>query len=367
MKNFPVQFLSVLLLAILSSAFGDSYRDYNFPFFSGRQPSAKSEAMGKTLVASNDGAFTTFYNPAGIFLNKGMQTAGSYAQPFYLAYKAHFTFLGVTYNFKKLGTLGISWFQYSLGEELFISTVYNPLGTSRKYVPSTSFYTLSYAKEVFSGFAVGANLNLYSEVSSDKQSLKTYPIDLGFIKSFVLKKNNNNNQELSFGASVKNVFGSRLDNQISNAITQADIKLKEALPIVLRAGVAYQFKYLRQDYLPNLFLLGGSIQLEYEDILNYQYRTAFKFGAEFSLFQIFYSRIGHYSYSLDPSPDNGKQNLNDWTYGFGFFIPFDEFIENKIPLTISLDMTNLEQPSYVTDFHNWDSFSIYSLKIGWKF
>ena len=105
-----------LLLPLYIFAFCKDYQNYNYAFFYGRQPSAKAEALGRTLVASEDNAFTVFYNPAGLTLIKCLHVGFSYASPFYLADKANYNFLGVAYNTGRYGTISFNRFHYSLHE-----------------------------------------------------------------------------------------------------------------------------------------------------------------------------------------------------------------------------------------------------------
>ena len=151
----------VIMWAVMLScnAFSQDYRDYQFEFFFGRQPSAKAEAMGQAAVANHDGAFTAFYNPAAMIRNKGLNVGYSYASPYYLADEADYTFFGATYNLGRYGAVGFNRFRLSFGEQLVSEDPSDSF--VRPFTPTTTFYTFSYAIEIKQELAVGVNLNLY--------------------------------------------------------------------------------------------------------------------------------------------------------------------------------------------------------------
>ena len=161
---------------------------------------------------------------------------------------------------------------------------------------------------------------------------------------------------MSFGASIKNAFGS----------TVKILNFEEAFPVIFSAGSCYQIFLKKQDYLSNLYTFGLALQFEYQDVFNYDYRSGIKFGTELSFFEIAFLRAGYYSFKLDPSPLNGKEKLTDFTYGFGLHLPIDELTQKNLPLVIVFDVTTLKQPTYIRDFDEWDDFSVYSVNVGWQ-
>lgn len=348
-----------LLLSLYIFAFSKDYQNYNYSFFFGRQPSAKAEALGRSLVADEDNAFTAFYNPAGLTLIKGLHVGFSYASPYYLEDDANYNFIGVAYNTGGYGTISFNRFHYSLGIE---SITVDPGGSSTKvYTPGTSFYTLSYANEFITNLSFGINLNIYRQKMSYDETLNVYPIDVGVLKSFQFRNLKNGEHNLNLGASIKNILGSKVE--FTNNIFLGNNE--EVLPIIFTIGSSYQLLIMRDDYLPNMYTFGLNLLVEYQDIFNYDYLSGFKFGSEFSLFEVFFIRAGYFSFKLDPSPTNGKGRLNDFTYGFGIDIPINELIKKDIPINIVLDITTLKQPTYVTNFDKWENFSVYSLNLNW--
>ena len=358
MKSFNS--LLFIFLCIPIYFYGSDYQDYQFQFFFGRHPSAKSEAMGRTLVASNDGAFTAYYNPAGSHFIKGINFAFSHASPYYLLTKANYTFYGLSWNIEKLGTIGINQFRYSDGENAIWTTDFDPTSGSKYFVPSTSLTAFNYSRDIWKNLAIGINLNIFSEKIIDNKTFKTYPLDLGLMKQFLFSGQKDISQQIGFGLSIKNVLGSSVNYESPVVVGPAE---KKVLPIILNIGSSYQVYLQRTDYFPDLYAMGITLQVEYQDVLNYDYRSGFKMGSEISLFEILHWRMGYYTIGLNSNPVNGKKRLEDFTYGFGLLLPVNKLLKHGIPVTISFDMTKLRQPSYIIYFDDWENFSVYSFNV----
>jgi len=358
MRTFTSVFFIFILIPV--NFYGSDYQNYQFQFFFGRQPSAKSEAMGRSLVNSSDGAFTAFYNPAGSYFVKGINVAFSHAGPYYLATKANYMFYGLSWSIGKFGALGINQFRYSYGENALWTTGFSPTVGSEYFVPSTSITTLNYSQDIWKGLVLGINLNLFSDKIA-KKTLRSYPIDFGLMKQVCLKDKKNYSQQIGFGLSIKNVLGSKV--KYESPVVVGPVQ-EEALPIILSLGSSYNVRFQKTDKLPNLFVLGFTLQFEYQDVLNYDFESGFKMGTEFSLFEILHWRMGYYTIGLNSNPVNGKKRLEDFTYGFGLFLPVNKLLKHDIPVTTSFDMTKLKQPSYIVDFEDWEIFSVYSFNVG---
>jgi len=123
---------------------------------------------------------------------------------------------------------------------------------------------------------------------------------------------------------------------------------------------------MRQKGLFGLYLVGFSLLLEYNDRLDYRYRTGWKMGSEFSLLEMLYARIGYYHFTLNFHYETSRDKLPDFTYGLGFRLPFAELLKNKVPLTLQVDIAHLPQLSYVTDLDDGESFTAWSLRINWR-
>ncbi|MFZ0392022.1 MAG: hypothetical protein WAN36_16295 [Calditrichia bacterium] len=361
MKFFYI--LTALFLLLPLRTFGEDYQNYGFQFFFGRQPSARSEAMGRTMVASNDGAFTAFYNPAATYMNKGLNVAFSHGGPFYLLDNARYLFGGATYNTGKWGTVGLHYHRFSWGDELIISTAASPQGYE-SFKPFLQMLALNYAIEIYNGFAMGINLNWFSD-HYFKKNQDSFPVDAGVFKRFQIRKTANSDQTLNFGFNAQNIFSSNINYKALTIGTQK-LNFKEALPVILSGGASYNFSFLKQDFLPDLFVIGITLQGEYQNVLNYGYRTGYHFGSEFSLFELFAVRLGYYSFNNRTSPEsNSKKRVSDLTYGFGMNLPFNHMFRSNIPFTVSFDFTSLQQPTYITNYDNWENFTVFSLNMEW--
>jgi hypothetical protein len=358
MRTFISLFFIFILIPV--NFYGSDYQNYQFQFFFGRQPSAKSESMGRALVATNDGAFTAYYNPAGSYFTKGINAAFSHASPYYLATKANYMFYGLSWNIGKFGTIGINQFRFSLGENALWTTGFDPTIGSEYFTPSTSMTSLNYSWDMWKNLALGINLNMFSDKIA-KKTLQSYPIDFGLMKQVFFKDKKNFSQQIRLGLSIKNILGSKVKYESPVVMGPAQ---EEALPIILNLGSSYNVHFQRTDKLPNLFIMGITLQVEYQDVLNYEYRSGFKIGTEISIFEILHWRMGYYTIGLNSNPVNGKKRLEDFTYGFGLFLPVNKLLKHDIPVTISIDMTKLKQPSYIVDFEDWEIFSVYSFNVG---
>ncbi len=123
---------------------------------------------------------------------------------------------------------------------------------------------------------------------------------------------------------------------------------------------------MRQEARSGLYLIGLSLTLEYDDRLDYRYRTGWKTGAEFSLLEMINARIGYYHFTLNPHYETSCGELTDFTYGLGFRLPLDLLLKHKIPLTIQVNIAHMLQPTYTTAIYDWDSFTALTLSMNWR-
>lgn len=327
-------------------------------FFLGRQPSAKAEAMGKAMVATGTDAFSSFYNPASISQNKGLVLSTSFATPYYVADNANFIFIGTTYNFGKYGVLGLSFYRFSFGESIFITSETDPTAQDDKFTPTTSMYTLTFSTETFKNLYLGINVNFVRD--KGVETAKSYPIDFGLLKVFIFGKS----QKISLGASFYNITNSKIVYDVN------DNRIKEALPISFHLGTSYQV-FLGNSELTSAKLntFGILLQLEYQDLFNSRFHDGFRVGAELSFIEVLYVRVGLYREEINDYgfPDVNKSNLTDFTYGLGIEIPINKFTRSRTPLNVKLDITTMKQPSFIKNFDNWENFSVYNLSLNWGF
>ncbi|MFQ5602749.1 MAG: PorV/PorQ family protein [bacterium] len=353
--------------AVLTCLAGDLLgQDYNGALekiFFGRQPSAKAEAMGRSLVATSADAFSAFYNPASTSLKPGWLISASYAGPYYLADKADYTFIGATYHFGNLGVLGLQLFRFSFGEPLFVTDINDPNAQSEKMTPTTSLYSLNYSRETIKDFYVGINFNLVRDKLVD--TANSYLIDVGLLKIFRFHQRHSSVKSVSLGASLFNVSNSKMVSDFG-----PDRKITEILPRTLHVGAACQFFWGRSQLNSvELQTFGLLLHVAYQDLLNSKYLNGFQTGAELSFLQLLFVRLGYYRTDQDDFgfSDTNKNHLSDFTYGFGIALPVSKLTKKNIPLNVQFDMTSLKQPSFIKNYDKWANFSVFNLSINWQF
>jgi len=355
LKIFLIAWSLVTFMAGMVIA--QDYRDALNHFFLGRQPSAKAEAMGKSMVTTATGAFSSFYNPASISQNEGLFLSTSYATPFYLADNANYKFIGATYELGNYGVLGLSLYRFSFGESIFTTSMTDPAAQGGKFTPTTSMYTLTFSAETFKNLYLGINVNSVRDKGAAIG--KSYPIDFGLLKIFNFSKN----QKINLGASLYNITNSKILYDFND-----NRDIKEALPVSFHLGASCQL-FWGNSKLNSLELntFGILLQLEYQDLFNSKFHNGFRTGTELSLIEIIYVRFGLYREDINDHgfPAVNKNHLTDFTYGLGIEIPLDKFTRVKIPLNVKLDITTMKQPSFIKNFDRWENFSVYNLSANW--
>ena len=167
---------------------------------------------------------------------------------------------------------------------------------------------------------------------------------------------------MSTGLYVKNIFNQGID--LSNNVKIIDIK--EYFPSILRIGISNELNYFDKSIYAKSHFIRLTTAFEYQNVVNYKYRTATKFGAELSLLNIAFARCGYYSES-QLKASNGKGELTDFTYGFGINLEWSKLLNTKSPFSMALDYTSLKQPTYIVNFDDWDNFTIYSIRLNYLF
>jgi len=348
----------LLYFAVCKESYTQSY-EYDFQeFFFGRQPSARSEALGRSFVSVIGDANSYYYNPAGLEGLKGLNFSGTYANPYYLAEDANYNFLSASYKIANYGVVGISRDYFKLADVIVTNEFGVPQGEG--HTLSLSNYRLSIASEVFKDFFAGANFNLFRSydetffsIGHDGASKNVFYIDLGLIKSFNFKAKKLSHI-INLGSSIINVNSAKMDGDY----------LK--LPVIFRIGASYNLLIDNKDIVPGLRTYNFLITSEYQKLFNSDNYDGMKAGLELTLLELLSLRTGYYFQGIHDC-DNCKKNLSEFTFGFGINIPVEKLSKSDIPLNIKFDYTALEQPTYVTNIKNWNDFHVYNLKLNWLF
>ncbi len=361
-KNF--QILKVLLTGFVlltswsQTATAQDYIGTLQDLYFGRQPSARAEALGKSMPATGADAFGSFYNPALIGPNRGISLNTSMASPYYALDDADFKFAGATVPVGRNIVVGLTGFQFKSGLETVSSPEPGP------FEWTSSLYTLTIAAQPLQDLFIGVNVN---HVRNDFGVIlgKAIPIDFGIVKVFPLGEKSKDGQQISFALSLSNIADARL------TYTGDDVETsKEVLPRIYRVGVTYQrFWGHHQIKSSSLKTLGILLQGEYQGLTNSKFRDGFRGGVEISLLEILQLRLGAYHEDVSEADRFGNPGveLEEFTYGLGINVPVRLLMKGADPLILKVDMTRLQQPSYSPGFDEWDKFTVINLSAVWTF
>ncbi len=344
--------IAVLLLMIIYStgAISADYIGFQHEYFLEQHPSAKANAMGHGMTALSDGAFSAYYNPAGIIANAGFSAAYSEISPYYFIDDARYSYFGLTQEWGNWGTIGLSQYKFDAKAGGYTDESGSP------QTMTLSMNTLTLSQNVFWDLALGLNFNLYYYKDFYAQDHFSFPVDVGLLKSFLIKSETSP-QKFTLGMVVKNVLASTIDD--------AGLGDVAVLPVTFRAGAGWETILMNQEVITGLLLLGMETNIEYENILNTSNHSAYKAGTQLSLLELFFVRLGYYSYSFDPEL-GGKDSFSDFTWGLGVQVYLDDFVERHFPLYLRLDYAQLTPPTYKTGLEDKTNMTL-GVQLQWMF
>jgi len=338
----------ILLSLVLSHPiFSQQYNDFAREIFFGRLASAKTEAMGRIVTLNFDPYFVSQSNPANLISTVGVAVFYSNSSPFYGYNDASYKYAGISYNNSIIGALAFNLLLFDTGPTIVIppgSVPFNLPFKEKRYL-----YTLTYSNRIKDWFSFGINANLFVADYGTDQKYSDSFFELGLSRYFNLFRDLDIKDDLTIGTQLKNIF-----NQSFSAIDEAQ---SDAFPSIFRIGVSNLFEYTDNDIFEKSYLFGFTLGLEYQDVLNSGKRTAYKAGGELSLIDIIFLRGGYYNESIFSS----KDELTEFTYGFGTKLDFDKYISNNFPLILLFDFVSLSQPTYATGYDDWDNFTTFNL------
>jgi hypothetical protein len=339
-----------LIVVLANSNYSQTYTDFAGEIFFGRLPSSKSEAMGRILALNFDPYFISQSNPAILINTNGIAVFFANSSPLYGYSDATYNYAGVSYNHPAVGAFAFNFLRFIYGVSFIITGEGGPqvIGT---YEPSIDLYTLTYSNEFKDWFAFGINANLF--VANNNDSYTSSFFELGLSRNFILTKNSQVKDEISVGTQLKNIF-----NQSFEGINQSQA---DVFPMIFRIGLSNSIEYTDNEIYDKSYLIGFLLGLEYQDLFNSRFRTAYKAGAEISVIDIVFLRGGYYQETKIDYGINSKDKLEEFTYGFGLKLDFDRRFTSKFPLVLLFDFVSLKQPSYTIDFDDWDNFTTFTL------
>lgn len=344
----------ILLLIILSnSLFAQYYNGFAHEIFFDRFPGARTEAMGRILSLNFDPYFVSQSNPANLVNTTGASVFYANSSPYYTLKEAAYNYVGFSYNSPRnnprFGALAFNYLRFNWGMSLNI-----PGATE----PEMDLYTFTYANEIADWFDFGTNVNLFVyEPGGDNTFTATF-FELGLSRSLSVVQNTVLKDKMTFGTQIKNIF-----NQSFSTVDEAQ---SDPFPSVIRIGLSNSVEYTDTEVYGDSYLIGFTLGLEYQNVLNSGSRTAYKAGSELSIFDIVFLRAGYYHETKIDYGFNSTDKLEDFTYGFGLKVNFERYFKDDFPLVLLFDFVSLEQPSYTTDHNSSGNFTTFTLIAGYE-
>ncbi|MBN2790092.1 MAG: hypothetical protein JXR69_07875 [Candidatus Delongbacteria bacterium] len=328
-----------------------------------RQPSTKIESMGRCGVSVPDGMFSVFYNPALISNINGVTVSSSIVSPYSFLDDSQFSFLGIGYHFKKF-SFGFSFYNYS-GDAFETVSILYPDG---RYLASESNdYKITISFNPNRAFSLGLS-GKYVSTNTENGILlddteKGYDLDIGIRQIVGVSRNRNFRQRTSIGISFINLFSGDIGDS--------------KLPRIMNTGVNFSFIPRVGTMIPHINTVLITFTGEYQKQWDSDYHSGLKFGSELHIAEILALRCGYY---WDRVNDNDEtvtdiisgdtykefEYIEEFTYGFGIYIPLFRFYEGKIPLNIKFDYSNMKYPeSNNSGYVDYDNINSYSLSVNW--
>ncbi len=373
MKNAFVIFLIIVILLI---GLTNSSKAQDIDFLSspdmlyeimlfGRQPSAKTEAMGRSFMSSSGEASSAFYNPAATSGIEGYTFNGGSASPFYLL-NGEYKYYSVAFRLRDFAVLGYSQIKFNQkGSGVSTDEFVNLVNTSEKY----SHYQFNISKKLKYEISIGLNFNYirlkpYEIFGTFPKSIpeKKYFFPEFGLKLEHVKKHESYDNNFKYGIVISNFINSKMK------IKEPVLEHSDKAPVMLRFGSSYEFVYKKETLFPNLNTFTFNITADYTDILNSQYRGTYNIGIETSIFEILNLRFGGYREKNDDfGTDSSADVRKDFTYGYGFRLPFESLFDSDIPLEITLDYVSMPHALFTkTSIVEMQDFSVFTLGINWK-
>jgi hypothetical protein len=340
--------ICTLFISYAQSLFGQYPPGFLPEFFFGRQPSARSEAMGKAYVSKNGDLGSIYFNPAGISNISKIEVNTSYAPPNHYFTKGYYTFFAVGVKWKNKLAIALSKYEFNLGKTIFA----NPTKT-----PFSKRYAATLAIEPFKRFYLGTNINLLEWETGTYGKYSTLYFDVGALKKIRVYDGKKTHHVVNIGSSISNINSAKIKTQ------QSGVSQNLHLPIITRYGINYEISYGKTHFIDSTNIFKILFQSEFQVLLNSKYRSAIKFGSEISILDFLSIRAGWYNEKVYDFgfPDDNNSHLIDFTYGIGIKFPIK--LITKFPLTIIVDFTSLPQVSYSKIYTDWENFENYTLRL----
>ena len=353
MKNYSIKisFLPILLLLITSTATAQYDGSFDDIYFN-RSISAQSSALGKSSKALSDNAFSIYANSALLGFQDSYLASFSTSSPYYTLENGKFNFYGIGGKLINNISVGITHLNFDTGESrdqqlTTLSFIYQPIEKLSLGANIQRFTLDAGTRRDEVGNVIGdATSNQYY---FDLTSSYILPINLSFAEESSLK----------LGFTFENIFQQAID--VGFGSTNSKIEL----PSIITIGARNKLYW---NQISEFFLVKNiSLHLlaEYQEVINYKYKTRFSLGSQLGLNDYINLRIGYYIQNNDDfNIATNKSSISDLTYGAGANFPLSRFMNLDKKFILSIDFTRMQQPLYTTDNQfNIGKFSTFSASV----
>lgn len=334
-----------LLLCIFPLLLSAQYESDLEHFFFGRLPSARAEAMGRSYVNAESDLAGIYFNPATSSSINGHQFSSSVASPYYATDESTFLFAAANYQVSRYLKAGLAMnrWQHNNWKELALA--------KRDFTLSS--YSFNLSSEPLKDFHLGVNASYFVLDYGLGTAGEGVSFDFGLTKKFELHNTKQQGHSLQAGASISNFTNLKVEGEVMS--NEFNIEL----PVTARGGISYSYRLSENFLIRKLNTLECLVQTEYQHVLNSDYYTTYKAGAEIKLLEILALRAGYYLQEInDYDISSNHSEASDFTYGFGVEVPLHKL--SSFPLRFQLDYTSLPQRprnDYSPDFRDFHSLS----------
>ncbi len=345
--------LSISLLILLPFLANAQYRYSITGTLMQREPSARSEAMGKAFVSVDGDLSAAFSNPAAISTIQGAELAGSYSDVH--DWNADFLHYSAGFRLNRYLQFAFSSHQFTLKD---VSDAFGNI-----FDATTAKYCLTIASEPMPGLLIGANAGNFSIGLPIDDPADGWYADFGVIKKFDLFKNETSSHGFNLAASVSNFTAAHIEGEMSDSLNTNNFD--EEMPVISKFGANYRYSLDKKFLIDKLNTLDVLAQVEYQDLLNSKYNSAIRCGAEVLLLELLALRAGYYTekvYDHD-LPEYNKSEISDFSWGLGLQVPLYKL--TNIPLRLNIDYVSLPEVSGTKKPDHQYHFNTYSFRLSW--
>lgn len=308
---------------------------FNTLYFN-RSIDAKSESMGSITASFFNNAFSVHQNSSLIGFQDGYGISYSYSSPYYLNKNGRFDYTGFSAKLFKNIAFGVSRYTYKDPDnalEQRLSTLAIIYKFNQSFSIGLNGRLLYWSQgnrtdETGSFLKEAVSKKLYFDITSSAK----FPYSFSRI-----------NAHLIAGITFENIFYQQMKLNFGSIDSSIE------LPAIITISANNEFSWdsgIEFILIKNISL---NILGEYQNVINYGYKTRYSIGSQISLNKILEIRAGYY---YETNNDYGftvnKSYLSEFTYGIGANIPLSNILNIDKSFSLSIDFTKMQQPLYTT-------------------